>query len=443
MKSVTSGMLSLLGGIAIASTLLLPAPAQAIPAFTRQFKTECFTCHTVFPELTEQGDNFRRNSYVWLETKTAAKPATKKDDKKDGKKGLNEREYLILSSLPDYVPLSILGTFNASYADYRKENDGNRFDLATRAIVLDAGGSFNDKLGAWISYNLYTEGVFNHTSAGSSMNGNVPSNNIPDINEAFLQARHVLGTPLNVKVGRFTPTMSLWKITNKTSLSSSMATTSYRVGDSPFYTNAATDGIELNSILGGRFAVAAGGAKHKDQKNISGYGSIHYKFGGADFEGQEAPVNMDAEESVLDYLSMAVGAYGYAGSNNPGAFKQLNNYYRYGFEGDVHYKRFRAKLASAFGTDDNSVVTSGVPSGNWTEKNSRVYAVEALYLFGSEFIPSLRCEYEDNGSAITRRVIPTLAYAALQNAKLVLEYKLENSSGKDYNTINLGLTATF
>ena len=45
-----------------AAHLLLPESAQAIPAFTRQHKTECFTCHTVFPELTEQGENFRKNS---------------------------------------------------------------------------------------------------------------------------------------------------------------------------------------------------------------------------------------------------------------------------------------------------------------------------------------------------------------------------------------------
>jgi hypothetical protein len=425
-------------------TLLVPQKAQAIPAFTRQHKTECFTCHTIFPELTEQGDNFRRNSYVWLETGAGAKPAPSKDPKKNDKKGLNEREYLTLSSIPDYLPLSIAGTFNASYADYRKEGDGNKFDLATRAIVLDAGGSFNDKMGVWISYNLYSEGIYNHTTS-SAMNANVPSNNIPDLNEAFLQARHLFKTPLNIKLGRFTPTLSLWKTTNKTSLISPLATTSYRTGDSPFYTNAATDGIEFNSILGGRFAVATGVVKHKDQKNLSGFGSVHFKIGGADFEGHEKPVNLDAEDSIFDFLSLTLGTYGYAGANNPGTYKQLNNYYRFGFEGDARYKRFRFKAASAFGNDDNPVVSSGVTAGNHLERSSRVYAAEALYLLGSEIIPSLRYEYEDSGFSISRRIIPTVAYAPLQNAKLVLEYKWESISGiaRDNNTINLGLTASF
>lgn len=446
MKSYTSGMRLLLGGVAFAATMVLPEHAQAIPAFTRQFKTECFTCHTIFPELTEQGDNFRRNSYVWLETKGTATSTAKKDEKKDGKKGLNEREYLTLSSVPDYVPLSVVGTFNASYANYRPENEGNKFDLATRSVVLDAGGSLNDKMGVWISYNLYSEGTFDHLTSDSAMNANVPSNNKPDINEAFIQARHLYDSPLNFKVGRFTPTLSLWKTTNKTSLVSPMATTSYRVEDSPYYVNAATDGMEFNSILGGRLAVAAGAVKIKDQKNLSGFGSIHFKLGGADFEGHEAPVNMDAEESFLDYLTVTLGGYGIAGCNNPGRYEQLNNFYRYGFEADVHYQRYRVKLASAFGTDDNSIVSDAFPSpGQWIEKRSQAYAAEALYLIGSQFIPSLRIEHEDNGTAKTRRYIPTLAYAALQNAKLVLEYKLEKvtDNSRDNNTVNLALTATF
>lgn len=443
MRNVTLGSIFLFTLGCLTLTITLPQKSHAIPAFTRQHKTECFTCHTIFPELTEQGDNFRRNSFVWLDTKGSKTGTIKKDDKKNGTKGLNEREYLTLSSIPDAVPLSVLGTFNASYADYRKEDDGNRVDLATRAITLDAGGSLNDRLGVWLSYNLYSEGVFNHTTASSTINANVPANNIPDLNEAFVQARHVFKSPVNLKVGRFTPTMSLWKTTNKTSLVSPLATTSYRAGDSPYYVNAATDGIEINAILGGRFAVAAGSVKHKDQKNLAGYGSIHFKLGGADFVGREAPVNLDAEESILDYLSLTVGAYGYAGNNNPGAFRQLNEFYRYGLESDIRYKRARLKLASAFGRDDNPIVSSGFPAGMYVRQDSQVFAAESLYLLGSEVIPSIRFEYEDNGPATVKRIIPSVAYAALQNAKLVFEYKWETFSDHDNNTVNLSLTACF
>jgi hypothetical protein len=410
----------------------------AIPAFTRAHKTECLTCHTIFPELTEQGENFKKNSFVWLETKGAEKPGEKKDAKKDGKKGLNEREYLILSSLPEYLPLSVSGAFNASYDDKRFD-DGNKFDFVTRAIVLQGGGSFNDILGFWLSYNLYTSGPFDPTTNGSNMNPGVPKNNLPDLNDAYVQARHIFGTPINFKLGRIHPSLSLWKGTNKTSMAN-MATTSYRVGSSPYYVDAAADGIELNTILGGRVFLAGGTVKRKDQRNLEGFGSVQLKLGGADFEGREAPVNFD-EESIFDILSITLGAYGFAGNNNVGADRQLNVYHRYGFEGDVRYQRYRLKLASVFGEDDNSIL-DGTAHGPLINKRSRVFSAEGLYLIGSSIIPSFRYEFEDNGSSVTRRYIPAVAYAPLQNGKLVLEYKHESST-TDRGLVNLGFTASF
>ncbi len=433
---------SLIGAV-FASSLIMPmlyaGSAQAIPAFTRQHKTECFTCHTVFPELTEQGENFKKNSYVWLETKGDKKEA-KKDEKKDGKKGLNDKEYLILSSLPEYVPLSISGAFNGSYNDKRPD-DGNRFDLVTRYVRLQAAGSMNDKLGFWLSYNLYTEGPFGGSTTNSALNGNVPSNNTPDLSDAYVQARHVFDSPVNFKVGRIRPSLSLWKGTNRTSVTE-MATTFYRVGDSLYFTDAAAEGVELNTIVNGKIFLAGGAVKRKNQKNLEGFGSVQVKIGGADFEGREAPINFDSE-SIFDYLTMTLGAYGYAGNNNVGQFKQLNHYYRFGGESDIRYQRYRLKLASAFGEDDNAVVDSAFAKGPYTGRNSRVYAAEGLYLIGSQFIPSFRFEYQDDGATITRRFIPTLAYAALQNAKMVLEYKHEDSNTSSNGTLNLSLVAAF
>lgn len=413
--------------------------AEAIPAFTRQHKTECFTCHTVFPELTEQGENFKKNSYVWLETKGAKPEAVKKDDKKDAKKGLNEREYLTLSSLPEFLPLSVSGAFNASY-DNKRPDDGNKFDMVTRAIVLQGAGSFNDKLGFWFSYNLYTEGPFDPTTNGSNLNPGVPKNNLPDINDAYVQARHIFDTPVNFKVGRMRPTLSLWKGTNKTSVAS-MATTSYRVGDSPYYIDAAGDGMELNGVFGKRVFVSAGTVKVKDQESQAGYGSIQVKLGGADFEGREASINFD-EESIFDVLTVTLGGYGYGGRNNVGTNRQLNNFHRLGAESDVRYQRYRLKLASVIGTDYNPIV-DGSTQGPGTNLYSKVFAAEGLYLLGSNIIPSFRYEFEDNGSTIVRRYIPAVAYAAMQNAKLVLEYKQEDSSASSHGLVNLNFVAAF
>ena len=40
--------------------------ADAIPAFSRLHKTECTTCHTIYPELNEYGEAFLKNSFVYM-----------------------------------------------------------------------------------------------------------------------------------------------------------------------------------------------------------------------------------------------------------------------------------------------------------------------------------------------------------------------------------------
>ena len=53
-----------------AYVLLLPllcalaAPSRAVPSFARQTGMACAACHTVFPELTPFGREFKLNGYV-------------------------------------------------------------------------------------------------------------------------------------------------------------------------------------------------------------------------------------------------------------------------------------------------------------------------------------------------------------------------------------------
>ncbi|WP_240731931.1 hypothetical protein [Geobacter sp. FeAm09] len=46
--------------------LIVVAPSHAIPAFSRAYKVECSTCHTIYPELNEYGEAFLKNSYVYF-----------------------------------------------------------------------------------------------------------------------------------------------------------------------------------------------------------------------------------------------------------------------------------------------------------------------------------------------------------------------------------------
>ena len=50
--------------IATAASLAVPASSWAVPSFARQTGMTCSACHTVFPELTPFGREFKLNGYV-------------------------------------------------------------------------------------------------------------------------------------------------------------------------------------------------------------------------------------------------------------------------------------------------------------------------------------------------------------------------------------------
>ena len=425
MKNRSLRLLPVLALCGLALPFVAPEKADAIPAFTRQHKTECATCHTVFPELTEQGENFYKNSFVWDTAAVKLSPAAKAAKEKE----MKEKEYLILSSLPEGLPISFMGTLNMSYNDAAVSS--RKLDLSTRALALQAGGALADKLGYYVSYNLYTEGPFDPAFT------NAPGNNTPNLNELFLSARHVFNTPVNIKAGRMRPDLSLWKGFNKTSISP-MATTGYKVGSSQFFADAPVDALEANGIVAGRLYMAAGAAKRKNQDTLEGFGSVSYKIGGADFEGREQAVNLDSD-SIFDYLIMTVGAYGYGGKNKGNSSTATNSFHRFGLETDIRYQRYHAKLASAFGNDKNPDFSTTSP----ISRDSLVVAADVEYLFGSNVIPSFRFEYEDGGNGITRRYIPAVAYAPLQNAKLVFEYRHDDAPAITNRIFNVGAVISF
>jgi hypothetical protein len=83
----------LLQALGIGLCVALASPAPAVPSFARQTGMACAACHTVFPELTPFGREFKLNGYV-LDNIRQIKGIT-----------VENRETLALSSLP---PLSMM-----------------------------------------------------------------------------------------------------------------------------------------------------------------------------------------------------------------------------------------------------------------------------------------------------------------------------------------------
>jgi opacity protein-like surface antigen len=428
--------------------------AEAIPAFSRQHKTECSTCHTIYPELNEYGEAFQKNSYVPLVKKSEAKApapaagaqvsgegdpellaklktqaaAGQGEEPKAGEKGTKGNEGLWLAGIPDLLPVSFRATQNVVYNNDALDN--HKFDFATRTFVLNGGGSFRDKFGFFAAYIL-----------------NSHAQNIADVDklhELFIQWRNVLDTPFNIKFGRFEPKLNLWKSNNKITTASTLAPLSYSVAGvfpARFTQTTSQDAIEANAILWNRVFVAGGIVDRDGQDRKEGYGHISLKLGGSDFHGNEPEMDLDSE-SIFDYLTVTFGGFGYAGRNSldDTGIGSLNRFYRAGGDMDLQFKRLRVKVSGVHGWDENPDY-SLVP----VERDSIVVGSEAEYYLGSPVNAAVlfRYEYQDDGLGITRRYVPAVVYTPLQNVKLSLEYRYEDAPGRISRIALAGATYAF
>jgi hypothetical protein len=428
--------------------LMQAGPAEAIPAFSRQQKTECSTCHTIYPELNEYGDAFLKNGYVPLVKPTDQSPVAAvpiagegdpellkklKDRAVQSKVGNDQsqeqkskvNEGIWLAGIPEQLPISFRATQNIVYNEHSL--DGDKFDFASRSFAFQAGGAFRDKFGFFASYILASHA---DTTANSD-----------NLHELFLVWRHILGTPVNLKVGRFEPKLSLWKNNNKITTASSLAPLSYRIGSSLFTLESNQEALEANAVLGKRLFVAGGIVDRNGQNIKEGYGHVSLKLGGADFLGNEPVIDLDSD-SIWDYLTVTIGGFGYFGRNTRDDADTFfkNRFYRAGGDMDIQYKRLRVKLIGVNGRDENPDF-SAIP----LERDSVVLASEAEYYLGSPVnaVGLFRYEYQDDGSGITRRYIPAIAYTPLQNVKLTLEYRYEDAPAVISRITLLGVMYSF
>lgn len=447
--------------VALIFSALLPGDANAIPAFSREHSTECTTCHTLFPELNEYGEAFYKNGFLWRQAKAgevaaqqieekpaAAVPQTSGEGDPEllallkegaasesapdgeeaphdakGKGGKNEA--LWISGLPTTLPLSLSGTMNAKYDNTPEMR--NKLDLSSRALSLLAAGIFRDKIGFFTKYNLYTEGVDNLPASQTPLNSDDYRNK--NIEEMFIVYRNIAASPLNLKVGRIRPKLSLWKKTNRV-ISSGNGPTSYTVGSSSFAVESPQDAVELNGIFKKRVFAATGLVDRNQQNNKEWYGHLSFRIGGTDFHGNEPEVDLD-EESLWDYLSLTFGGFGYIGKNSIETSSYGNEYYRAGGELEVGYKSTRFRTSAVFGNDDNPFY------GSWSNDpyKSKAFSAELENLFSVYLIGVFHFDYVNNGSTIERRYIPAIAYTPVENTKVALEYQQVRSSDVDHRVL--------
>lgn len=499
MKNTSLNSLTVIVLSALATTLLIANSAHAIPAFTRAHKVECTTCHTIFPELNEYGEAFLKNSYVYVGKKKAGKekeaaPVTAPPAKAatagngagrakvikgdgdadklsklksgamitdsdtadspapapapvastgDSSSGESKSEGLLLAAIPEQLPISFTGALNVIY-DNKAVNE---FDFSTRSFKLHAGGNFRDTVGFFATYVAYSE----QPPVGTYNSSVISSNNKTDINEFYITWRHLFDTPLNMKVGRMQPKLGLWKTNNKLTVTNNYLPYTYTVGkESLFRVEQTQDTLELNAVLGKRFFVAGGVVNRKGQNTKEGYGHISYKFGGADYLANEPDIDLSKDETILDFLTLSVGSYGYYGKNGTANSNDpKNSYYRLGLDTELLYKAFRLRVLGGIGSDDNvapSIITKK------TRVTSRSGTAEVEYALKMNLLASTRFEYlqqeatpdkQNFTNLYARRYVAALGYAPLENLKLIAEYKYEIANSAINRLGTMGLTFGF
>lgn len=437
-------------------TLINTNTADAIPAFSRQHKTECSTCHTIYPELNEYGEAFQKNSYVPMAKKSEAKapvPAAaasaevsgegdpellaklksqaatgKGEEGKVEEQKTKGNEGLWLAGIPELLPLSLRATQNIVYNNHAADN--HKVDFSTRTFVLNGGGAFQDKFGFYATYILSS-----HAEKTAD---------VEKLHELFVQWRHILDTPFNIKFGRFEPKLNLWKSNNKITTASTLAPLSYSVAGvfpARFTQTTSQDALEANGVLWNRLFVAGGIVDRDGQDRKEGYGHISLKLGGSDMLGNEPEMDLESE-SIFDYLTVTLGGFGYVGRNSldDTGIGMKNRFYRAGGDIDLQYKRLRLKVSGVHGWDENADFS--IPP---LERDSVVVGSEAEYYLGSPINAALlfRYEFQNDGLNITRRYVPAIVYTPVQNVKLSAEYRYEDAPTAINRIGLLGVTYAF
>jgi hypothetical protein len=187
-------------------------------------------------------------------------------------------------------------------------------------------------------------------------------------------------------------------------------------------------GLELNAVLGPRFFGAAGmvdrtigttsGPDPLDQTAKEYYGHISYKIGGTDYRGKEADIDF-ATESIWDFLSVSLGAFGYNGKTFDDTDNSIHNFCRSGLEAGVLYKKFSLMLGWVQGR--NKYVNDQL-------KRSTANSAEIDYLFTSKLVGILRYDVVSvDEEPSVRHIIPALAYSPIQSSKIVLSVDQEKA----------------
>lgn len=126
---------ALLATLALVTGVFATQTAQAVPSMARQTGYECGKCHTVFPELTPFGRQFKLGAFAMSSDKWDAKP-------------LLERIPVSAALLASQTNTSDTNAGGTTPEDFPKDRK-----IVAETAALYYGGKITDNSGALIQYN--------------------------------------------------------------------------------------------------------------------------------------------------------------------------------------------------------------------------------------------------------------------------------------------------
>lgn len=256
--------------------------SDAIPYWTRKYRTECMTCHVHFPKLTPLGEAFRKLGYRF--------PDGPYEDRIESES--------VHQGVLESVPIS----FDLTSISELEQGEGISFnDLGGDFLIL-SGGTINRSISFYGSVDFFVRGT-------------------SDDIDVIIPRMHVIYRPfrdplLNIKVGRFEP--RVMTVSNFRTITPAFGILNRTIGDNEWSLEPYQQGIELTGIFGnGRIAYSAGlvegrGNRQNDFKDF--YARLEYKFGGMRFDGTHKgkPFTGLISDTWKDN-SVTVGIFGYRG----------------------------------------------------------------------------------------------------------------------------------
>jgi len=411
-------------GVIVCATVLLlifSAETEAVPIFSRKYKTSCSTCHTVFPKLNPFGDAFRRNGY---QIPRVDERYVKEKPVSLGAPGWKETwpEGIWPGEIPGAIPLSLSGSLLYRYdTDSRVEHD---FTFPNEIEIFSAG-TLGEDISFFSSIALIEDG-----------------NDFGGVERVFLRFDNLFDYSLpmhlvSLTVGQFEPSVTPFSNQRRLTHTPYLSNT-FEVGKNNFHFSDQR-GIEIDGVVKSRIAYAlgvvngngtgkmdtsSGSLDNNSTKDV--YLKVGYKFGGLGLDG--SGVEMEEGRGLPEIgleRSIAVSALGYYGENRiaGSGLDTDDQFYRYGLALDINYDSINLFGAIVQGKHDN-------PRGDFMETLATSYFSEADIILYPWLIGILRygvadIEYENKRDEVVMGIVALIR----TNIKLTVEGALHTTGG--------------